>query len=47
MTLAQLLALGAGVAAILVVLFMNEKRTPRPPDIRLNDWDGQGRKIKR
>lgn len=51
MTLVQLLAISAGIAAVVIVLLSNEKGTPRPPDakpdIRLQTWDGQGRKIKR
>jgi hypothetical protein len=50
-TLAQMLALGAGIVAVVCVLISNEKRAPRrpdaPPDIRLDSWDKQERYIKR
>ena len=51
MTLPQLLALGLGIAAVVLVLISNEKRAPRrpdaTPDIRLNSWSEQERFIRR
>lgn len=47
MTLAQMLGVGAGVAAIVCVLLWNERRTPRPPDapppvaVKIRKWSNR------